>query len=95
MGMQASIVATFDGIRAQSETDFTSDLKKIDVPTLIVHGADDQLVPIDDSAVLSARLIKHSVLNVYPGVPHSRAHIPYRWNSVSKRETMSFLNRRS
>ena len=70
MGMQASIVATYDGIRAQSETDFTSDLQKIDVLTLIVHGADDQLVPIDDSAVLSSKIIKHSILKVYPGAPH-------------------------
>jgi len=70
MGMQASIVATYEGIRAQSETDFTEDLKAIKVPTLIVHGGDDQLVPIDDSAILSSKIIRNARLKVYPGAPH-------------------------
>jgi len=68
--MQASIAATYDGIRTQSETDFTDDLKKIDVPTLIVHGEEDQLVPVANSALLSARLVRNSTLKVYPGAPH-------------------------
>jgi non-heme chloroperoxidase len=69
-GMQAGFKAVFDCIKAFSETDFTEDLKKIDVPTLILHGDDDQIVPINDSALLSAALIKGAVLEVYPGAPH-------------------------
>jgi non-heme chloroperoxidase len=62
--------AVFDCIRAFSETDFTEDLKRIDVPTLIMHGDDDQIVPVADSAMLSSKLVKESVLKVYPGQPH-------------------------
>ncbi len=69
-GMQASIVATYDGIRAQTETDFTGDLKAINIPTLIVHGSDDQLVPIDDSAILNSKIIRRSTLKIYEGAPH-------------------------
>jgi non-heme chloroperoxidase len=61
----------YDCIKAFSETDFTEDLKKFDVPTLIVHGDDDQIVPIDASARLSAKLVKNSVLKIYPGGSHS------------------------
>jgi len=57
-------------IVAFSETDLTEDLKKIDVPTLILHGHDDQVVPIDDSARLSAKIIKNATLKVYSGAPH-------------------------
>jgi len=70
MGMQASIVATFDGIKTQSETDFTDDLKKVNVPTLVLHGEEDQLVPVADSAILTAKLVAKSTLKVYPGAPH-------------------------
>jgi len=69
-GMQASIKGVFDCIRAFSETDFTDDLKKFDVPTLILHGDDDQIVPIADTAELSAKLIKQATLKIYPGAPH-------------------------
>ncbi len=69
-GMQAGFKAVYDCIKAFSETDFTSDLKKMDVPTLILHGDDDQIVPIGDSAMLSAKLVKGSTLKVYPGAPH-------------------------
>src|SRR6266404_526262 len=69
-GMEVSIVGAYDCIKAFSETDFTEDLKKIDVPTLILHGDADQIVPIEDSALLSAKLIKNSTLKVYPGAPH-------------------------
>ena len=55
---------------AFSETDFTQDLKKFDVPTLILHGDDDQIVPIGASALLSSKLVKGSTLKVYPGAPH-------------------------
>jgi non-heme chloroperoxidase len=69
-GMQVSIIGAYDCIKAFSETDFTEDLKKIDVPTLILHGDADQIVPIQDSALLSAKLVKNSTLKVYPGGPH-------------------------
>src|SRR5260370_33475779 len=68
--MQVSIVGAYDCIKSFSETDFTEDLEKIDVPTLILHGDADQIVPIQDSALLSAKLIKNSTLKVYPGAPH-------------------------
>jgi non-heme chloroperoxidase len=69
-GMQAGLKGVFDCIKAFSETDFTADLKKISVPTLILHGDDDQIVPIDDSALLSAKLVKGATLKVYKGAPH-------------------------
>jgi non-heme chloroperoxidase len=62
--------AVFDCVKAFSETDFTEDLKRFDVPTLILHGDDDQIVPIADTAMLSAKLVKGSVLKVIPGAPH-------------------------
>ena len=69
-GMKAGLKAVFDCIKAFSETDFTEDLKKINVPTLVLHGDDDQIVPINDSALLSAALVKGATLKVYPGAPH-------------------------
>ena len=68
--MMCSIKGYHDCIKAFSETDFTEDLKRIDVPTLIMHGEDDQVVPIADSAPLSAKLVKGAKLKVYPGFPH-------------------------
>jgi non-heme chloroperoxidase len=69
-GMQTSIKGAYDCIKAFSETDFTEDLKKIDVPTLILQGDADQIVPIDDASRLSAKLVKDSTLKVYPGASH-------------------------
>jgi non-heme chloroperoxidase len=69
-GMMCGHKAAYDCIKAFSETDFTEDLKKIDVPTLILHGDDDQIVPIADSALLSAKLVKNATLKVIPGAPH-------------------------
>lgn len=69
-GMQGGHKNTYDSIKAFSETDFTEDLKKIDVPTLIIHGDDDQIVPIDAAGRASAKLIRNSKLIVYPGAPH-------------------------
>jgi non-heme chloroperoxidase len=69
--MMGSAKAQHDGIKAFSETDFTEDLKTIDVPTLIMHGDDDQIVPIADSAPLSAKLLKTGTLKVYSGFPHA------------------------
>jgi non-heme chloroperoxidase len=62
--------AAYDCIKAFSETDFTEDLKKFDVPTLILHGDDDQIVPIGAAAMLSSKLVKGAILKVYPGAPH-------------------------
>ena len=69
-GMMAGHKNTFDSIKAFSETDFTEDLKKFDVPTLVIHGDDDQIVPIDASAYPTAKLVKGAKLIVYPGGPH-------------------------
>jgi len=69
-GMLCGHKAAYDCIKAFSETDFTEDLKKIDVPTLILHGDDDQIVPIGDSALLSAKLVKGATLKVIAGAPH-------------------------
>jgi non-heme chloroperoxidase len=68
--MMGSAKAQLEGIKAFSETDFTEDLKMIDVPTLVMHGDDDQIVPIANSAPLSAKLLKHGTLKVYPKFPH-------------------------
>jgi non-heme chloroperoxidase len=68
--MQAGLKNSYDSIKAFSETDFTEDLKKFDVPTLVMHGEDDQVVPIKDSAKKSAKLIKGAKEIYYPGLPH-------------------------
>jgi len=73
-GMQASHKSTYDSIQAFSETDFTEDLKAFDVPTLIVHGDDDQIVPIGASAREANKLVKGSRLLVYAGAPHGLTH---------------------
>ncbi|WP_292669674.1 alpha/beta hydrolase [Mesorhizobium sp.] len=69
-GMMGGAKAHYDCIKAFSETDFTDDLKKLDVPVLIMHGDDDQIVPIADSALLAAKLVKYGTLKVYKGLPH-------------------------
>jgi non-heme chloroperoxidase len=69
-GMMAGFPAAYECIQAFSETDFTEDLKKIDVPTLILHGDDDQIVPIGAAALLSSKLVKGATLKIYPGAPH-------------------------
>jgi non-heme chloroperoxidase len=69
-GMMGGAKAHYDCIKAFSETDFTEDLKAISVPVLIMHGDDDQIVPIADSALLSAKLVKNGTLKVYRGLPH-------------------------
>jgi non-heme chloroperoxidase len=68
--MQAGLKNAYESIKAFSETDFTEDLKKIDVPTLVMHGEDDQIVPVKDSAVKTARLIRGAKEIYYPGAPH-------------------------
>lgn len=69
-GMQCGFPGAYECIKAFSETDFTEDLKKFDVPTLILHGDDDQIVPIGAAALLSSKLVKGATLKVYPGFPH-------------------------
>ncbi|HRA55143.1 MAG TPA: alpha/beta hydrolase [Thermoflexales bacterium] len=73
-GMQAGAKNTYDCIKAFSETDFTEDLKKIDVPTLIIHGDDDQIVPIESTSRRTAKLVKNATLKVYAGAPHGLAY---------------------
>ena len=68
--MQCGLRGAHECIKAYSETDFTEDLKKIDVPTLILHGQDDQFVPVANHAPLSAKLVKRATLKIYPGAPH-------------------------
>jgi non-heme chloroperoxidase len=78
-GMQSSIVGAYDCIKAFSETDFDEDLKKLDVPTLVLHGDADQIVPIEDSSMLTAKIVKNAALKIIPGAPHglcmTHAHI--------------------
>jgi non-heme chloroperoxidase len=69
-GMTGGAKAHYDCVKAFSETDFTVDLMAIDVPVLVMHGDDDQIVPIDDSAKLSIKLLKEGSLKIYPGFPH-------------------------
>jgi non-heme chloroperoxidase len=69
-GMMGAANAHYVGIKVFSETDFTEDLKSIDVPTLVMHGDDDQVVPYKDAALLSAKLLKRATLKIYPGYPH-------------------------
>jgi non-heme chloroperoxidase len=68
--MTVGLKGAFDCIEAFSETDLTEDLKKFDIPTLIIHGDDDQIVPIADSALLSSKIVKGATLKIYPGAPH-------------------------
>jgi non-heme chloroperoxidase len=70
-GMMGGTKAGYDCIKAFSETDFTEDLKKFDIPTLIVHGDDDQIVPIGASAMLSSKLVKNATLKIYKGGSHA------------------------
>jgi non-heme chloroperoxidase len=86
--MQVGLKGAFDCIKAFSETDLTEDLKRFDIPTLIIHGDDDQIVPIGDSALLSSKIVKDATLKIYPGAPHglSSTH-KYQFNA----DLLSFL----
>jgi non-heme chloroperoxidase len=88
MGMQVGIKGAIDCVKAFSETDFTDDLTAIDVPTLIAHGDDDQIVPIAASAVKTANLVKDSTLKVYPGAPHG---ISGEYEQAFDRDLLAFL----
>ena len=87
-GMQAGFKGVIDCIKAFSETDFTEDLKKIDVPTLIMHGDDDQIVPIAASAIPSAKLVKGSTLKVYPGLSHGMCTVN---KDVINKDLLAFI----
>ena len=70
LSMQVGFKGAYDCIKAFSETDFTEDLKKIDVPTLFIHGDDDQIVPIGAAALIASKIVKGATLKIYPGAPH-------------------------
>jgi non-heme chloroperoxidase len=87
---QAGLKNAYECIKAYSETDFTEDLRKFDVPTLIVHGDDDQIVPIDDSAYLSAELVEDATLKVYEGAPHG---LPMTHKDRLNADLLAFIGR--
>jgi non-heme chloroperoxidase len=87
-GMMCGVNAAYDCIKAFSETDFTEDLRKIDVPTLIMHGDDDQIVPIGASANLSSKLVRHAQLKVYKGFPHG---MPTTHHDVINADLLAFF----
>jgi non-heme chloroperoxidase len=89
-GMMAGFKAVYDCIKVFSETDFTEDLKKFDVPTLILHGDDDQIVPIGAAALQSSKLVKGATLKVYPGAPHG---IPSTLKEQVNADLLAFLQR--
>jgi non-heme chloroperoxidase len=87
-GMQGGAKAHHDGVVAFSQTDFTEDLKRISVPTLVMHGEDDQIVPIADSALLSAKLLKNGTLKTYKGYPHG---MPTTEAETINRDLLAFI----
>ena len=89
-GMMGGAKAHYDGIKAFSETDFTEDLKSITVPSLVMHGDDDQIVPIADSAPLSAKLLKNSTLKIYEKFPHGMCTTHA---DIVNPELLAFINR--
>jgi non-heme chloroperoxidase len=91
-GMMCGVKAGYDCIKAFSETDFTEDLKKIQVPTLVMHGEDDQIVPIDASARMSAKILKNATLKTYPGYPHG---MPTTHHEQINADMLAFLQGKS
>jgi non-heme chloroperoxidase len=91
-GMMGGIKAEYDCIKAFSETDFTEDLKQIDVPTLVMHGEDDQIVPFADAGPLSVKLLKNSTSRFYPGFPHG---MPTTHADVINADLLSFIKAES
>ncbi len=87
-GMMGGIKAQYDCIKAFSETDFTEDLKAIEVPVLVVHGDDDQIVPYADSGPLSARLLRNGILKTYPGLPHG---LPTTHADILNKDMLAFI----
>ena len=91
-GMLCGFVGFYQCIKVFSETDLTEDLKRFDVPTLILHGDDDQIVPIADSALLSSKIVKGATLKVYPGAPHG---LPSTLKDRVNAELLAFIKERS
>jgi non-heme chloroperoxidase len=88
--MMGSVKGGYDCIKAFSETDFTEDLKKFDVPTFIMHGDDDQIVPIGAAALQSSKIVKGATLKVYPGFPHG---MPTTNADVINADLLAFIQR--
>jgi non-heme chloroperoxidase len=88
--MMGGARAHYEGIKAFSETDFSDDLAAIDVPTLVMHGDDDQVVPIADSALLAAKQLKRGTLKVYPGLSHGMLTVNA---DVINRDMLAFFRR--
>ncbi len=88
--MQVGFKAAYDCVKAFSETDMTEDLKKIDVPVLIVQGDDAQIVPLDDSGRLSAQIVKDATLKVYSCAPHGLANTA-AYNDTLNADLLAFL----
>jgi non-heme chloroperoxidase len=86
--MTVGLKAAYDCVKAFSETEQTEDLKKFDIPTLIIHGDDDQIVPIGDSALLSSKLVKGATLKIYPGAPHG---LTFTHNVQFNADLLAFL----
>ena len=86
--MQVGLKAAFECIKVFSETDLTEDLKRFDVPTLIIHGDDDQIVPIGASAMLSSKIVKDATLKIYPGAPHG---LPSTFKEQLNEDLLAFL----
>ena len=91
MSMQVGEKGAFDCIKAFSETDFTEDLRKFDVPTLIAHGDDDQIVPIGAAAELSSKLVPDSTLKIYPGAPHGLAQLAGPFKEEFNADLLNFI----
>jgi non-heme chloroperoxidase len=89
--MQVGLKGAYDCIEAFSETDFTEDLQHFDIPTLIAHGDDDQIVPIDAAAHKSAHLVKDATLKVYPGAPHGLMHVS-AYKDAFNADLLTFIN---
>jgi non-heme chloroperoxidase len=87
-GMQSGVKGSYDCIKAFSETDFTEDLKKMDCPTLVMHGDDDQIVPFPDAGALTAKIVKNAKLKVYPGYPHG---MPITHADVINKDLLEFI----
>jgi non-heme chloroperoxidase len=90
MSMEVGLKGAFDCIKAFSETDFTEDLKKFDVPTLIAHGDDDQIVPIGASALMSSKLVPGATLKIYPGAPHGLTRAAHE--DAFNADLLAFIN---
>jgi non-heme chloroperoxidase len=90
MSMQVGLKAAYDCVKAFSETDLTEDLNKIDVPVLLIHGDDDQIVPLDDSSRLSVQLVKNGTLKIYPGAPHGLANTTV-YKDIFNNDLLGFL----